>query len=136
MTSQETPDEGDQVVWSQRALVAPLLAWLVPGAGHLYLGRRGRALAFFVIVAMAILVGTQLHGNLYRVEPNQPLSVLGTFACVGMGLPYLLLRFVLAYGGEIVARGYEYGTAFLITAGLMNWLLVLDSWDIAIGRKG
>lgn len=135
MTSQETP-EGERVVWSHRAVVAPLVAWLVPGAGHLYLGRRGRALAFFVIALLALAVGTQLGGNLYRVEPGRPLSILGTFACLGAGLPYLLLRFVLFYSGDIVARGYEYGTAFLLTAGLMNWLLVLDSWDIAIGRKG
>lgn len=120
---------------SPRALVAPVLAWLVPGAGHLYLRRRGRALTFFVIVVAALAIGTTLDGNLYRVQPNQPLSTLGTFACLGAGVPYLMLRFVFSYGGDIAARGYEYGTAFLLTAGLMNWLLVLDSWDIAIGRK-
>ena len=121
--------------WPARGLIASVLAWLVPGAGHLYLGRRGRALAFFIIVLTAALVGTQLDGNLYRVQPGHPLTVLGTFAAMGMGLPYLVLRFVVGYSGDIVASGYEYGTAFLLTAGLMNWLLVLDSWDIVLGRK-
>ena len=56
---------------------------------------------------------------------------------VGMlwSVSYLLLRFVVGYSGDIVASGYEYGTAFLLTAGLMNWLLVLDCWDIVLGRK-
>ena len=118
-----------------RAIVAPLLAWLVPGAGHYYLGRRGRAVAFFCIVVVAAVIGTQLDGNLYRVEPGRPLTLLGTFASAGMGVAYALLRFLLEYRGDISAAGYEYGTAFLLTAGLMNWLLVLDSWDIVVGRK-
>lgn len=116
-------------------LVAPLLAWLVPGAGHVYLGRRGRGIAFFCIVVAATVLGTLLDGNLYRVQPGHPLTILGTFAAVGMGSAYGLLRFVLAYAGDIAAPGYEYGTAFLLTAGLMNWLLVLDCWDIVLGRK-
>lgn len=134
MTSRERTEE-EHVEWSPRALIAAFLGWLLPGSGHLYLGRRKRAVVFFCIVVVVVIVGTQLDGNLYRIEPNQPLTVLGTFACAGMGLPYLLLRFLLAYSGDIVARGYEYGTAFVLTAGLMNWLLVLDCWDIAVGRK-
>ncbi|MDX1643109.1 MAG: DUF6677 family protein [Thermoanaerobaculia bacterium] len=134
MTSRESTED-ERLEWSYEAVVAPLLGWLLPGAGHLYLGRRERAAAFFLIVLAAVVVGTQLDGNLYRIEPNRPLTVLGTFACAGMGLPYVVLRFLLSYSGDIVARGYEYGTAFLLTAGLMNWLLVLDCWDIAIGRK-
>ncbi len=134
MTSRERTED-ERLEWSRRAVVAPVLGWLLPGGGHLYLGRRERAAAFFLLVLCAVVVGTQLDGNLYRIEPNRPLTVLGTFACAGMGLPYLVLRFLLSYGGDIVARGYEYGTTFLLTAGLMNWLLVLDCWDIAIGRK-
>jgi hypothetical protein len=45
------------------------------------------------------------------------------------------LRFLLHYEGNVMAAGFEYGTAFLLTAGLMNWLLVFDAWDIARGYK-
>jgi hypothetical protein len=83
----------------------------------------------------AIALGVALDGNLYRVRPNQPLTILGTFAAMGIGSPYFVLRFLVDYTGDVVSSGYEYGTAFLLTAGLMNWLLVLDAWDIAIGRK-
>lgn len=126
------PDSASQ---PGRTVLAALLAWLVPGAGHFYLGRRGRAAIFFGVVVVGLAMGVLLSGNLYRIAPNQPLSTLGTLAAMGAGAPYFLLRFVFGYQGEIVAAGYEYGTAFLLTAGLMNWLLVLDCWDIGSGRK-
>lgn len=115
--------------------VAAILAWLVPGAGHLLLGRRARGFAFLVIVLVTLWVGTRYDGNLYHVVPNQPLTLLATFACMGLGAPYFLLRFGIHYQGDILSAGYEYGTAFVLTAGLMNLLLVLDAWDIATGRK-
>jgi Family of unknown function (DUF6677) len=115
--------------------LAAVAAWLVPGAGHWYLGRRRRALAFCALVAVSLVFGLALHGNLYRPLPNQPLTFLATLGSMGMGLPYLALRYLAGYHGEVIAPGYEYGTAFILTAGLMNLLLVLDAWDIALGKK-
>jgi hypothetical protein len=115
--------------------LAVIAAWLVPGAGHLLLGRARRALLFFVLVVASVAIGCQLHGNLYQVIPGQPLTWLATAGTMGMGLPYFVLRYLLGYQGEVVAAGYEYGTAFILTAGLMNLLLVLDAWDIALGKK-
>lgn len=117
----------------QRALGLSLLSWAVPGAGHLVLGRRIKALIFFLLIVLALILGTQLDGRLYQPVADQPLSLLGTLASLGSGLGYLGLRFILDYHGDIVSRGYEYGTAFLVTAGLMNWLVVLDVWDRARG---
>jgi hypothetical protein len=110
-------------------------AWLVPGAGHFMLGRRGRGLSFFLLVLTAVVTGFLLNGNLYRVLPDQPLTILATLGSMGMGAPYFFLRFYLGYQGDLTSVGYEYGTAFLLTAGLMNLLLVMDAWDIARGRK-
>lgn len=117
------------------ALGTAFAAWLVPGLGHLLLGKRGRALLFFVIVLSALVIGSALDGNLYHVLPRRPLTLLGTFASMGTGLPYFVLRFGFGYEGDVAAVGYEYGTAFMLTAGLMNLLLVLDCWDIARGVK-
>ena len=36
---------------------------------------------------------------------------------------------------RILAVTHEYGTTFLLTAGLMNILLILDVFDLGIGRK-
>jgi TM2 domain-containing membrane protein YozV len=115
--------------------LAMLLAWLVPGAGHFYLGRRGRAVVFLALVALSICVGVLLRGKLFFVVAEQPLSRLGTLASMGMGIPYFVLQFVMGYRGDIHAASYEYGSAFLLTAGLMNLLVVLDAWDIAGGHK-
>lgn len=112
-----------------------LVSWLVPGAGHWWLGRKRRALAFAALIAAALVVGCLLHGNLHRVIPNQPLTVLATLGSMGMGAPYFVLRYFLGYQGDLVATGFEYGSAFILTAGLMNLLLILDAWDLARGRK-
>ena len=129
--------EGDQpqeasVVTTLRSL---LLAWVIPGGGHFALGRRTRATVFFVVIMTAFVAGWMLDGNLYRAAPGQPLTLLGMLACSGVGAPYFLLRFGMDYRGLVNSPGYEYGTAFLLTAGLMNLLLVLDVWDILRGRK-
>jgi hypothetical protein len=116
-------------------LLAAVLAWLVPGAGHLFLKRGRRALLFFVLVLVSLVIGCKLQGNLYSPVQGQPLTLLATLGCMGMGVPYFVLRYLLDYHGEVAAAGYEYGTAFILTAGLMNLLLVLDAWDIALGKK-
>jgi TM2 domain-containing membrane protein YozV len=117
------------------AVVAVLSAWLVPGLGHFYLKRPLRGLAFFALVVASALIGCSLEGHLYKVMAGQPLTMLATFASMGMGFLYFLLRYALHYEGNIMGAGYEYGTAFLLTAGLMNLLLVLDVWDIIRGKK-
>lgn len=115
--------------------LAMILAWLVPGLGHIYVRRTARGLVFLLLVVVCLWVGCELQGNLYRPLPGQPLTFLATGGAMGMGLPYFLLRYGADYSGDIVGAGYEYGTAFLLTAGLMNWLLVLDAWDISRGKK-
>jgi hypothetical protein len=116
-------------------LLAVALAWLVPGLGHIFLKRYRRGLGFLVLVLAALWIGWSLEGNLPRPVPNSPLSYLATFAEIGVGLPYFFLRYGLHYEGNLVAPGFEYGSAFLLTAGLMNLLLILDAWDIASGKK-
>lgn len=118
-----------------RALALSVLAWLFPASGHLLLGRRARAAAYLVILATAFSVGLELDGNLHRIVAGQPLSILATLGAMGAGLPYFTARFGAGYSGNPEGPTFEYGTIFLLSAGLMNLLLVLDVWDIATGRK-
>jgi len=127
----EQADSGAAASGSGRALGLAALSWLVPGAGHFAVGKLRKGLVFLLVILVTVLIGCELQGNLYRVIAGQPLTLLGTVASLGAGLPYLALRFVFHYQGDVMARGYEYGTAFLVTAGLMNWLVVLDAWDRA-----
>lgn len=116
--------------------VAMALAWLVPGLGHYYLGRRRTAVAFLVLVLLTFLAGLSFQGRLYSVEDGQPLTILATFAVYGAGLLNLAARAIVENpAGTILAPTYEYGCAYLLTAGLMNLLLVLDAYDLAAGKK-
>ena len=115
---------------------AMVLAWLVPGLGHYYLGRRRTAVAFALIVVVTFLLGLSFQGRLYTVEEGQPLTILATFAVYGAGLLNVVARAVSENpGGTILSPTYEYGCAYLLTAGLMNLLLVLDAHDLATGKK-
>ena len=115
--------------------LALLMALLMPGAGHFFLGRRVRGAAFFTIILTSLLVGVWLDGGLPATFSGSPLAVIETWACMGVGIPYFILRFVAEYAGEPSAAGFEYGQAFIRTAGLMNLLLLLDVLDLARGRK-
>ncbi len=117
------------------AYVAALLAFLLPGAGHFYLGRRSRAAIFFGVIAVALVVGCLLEGELSVPVGGRPLVTLRAFASMGSGIVYFLLQSGFGYEGNVEAKGFDYGGAFLLTAGLMNILLVLDVWDIARGSK-
>jgi hypothetical protein len=121
---------------SRRPLVAAAIACIFPGLGHLYLGRRKTAVLFALIVTAGFALGLSFEGRLYTVESGQPLTILATFAVYGTGLLNIAARmFSSNPGGNLLAPTYEYGCAYLLTAGLMNLLLALDAWDIASGRK-
>lgn len=132
----ESPNgDGERVLTAvNQPWLPPLLALLVPGAGHLMLRRWPRALLLGGIVAAFIWLGVELEGGL-QTSFQGPLQTLGTLSSMGMGLAYGFLRYGLAYQGDWSGAGFEYGGTFLVTAGLMNLLLTLDAWDIAQGRK-
>jgi Family of unknown function (DUF6677) len=125
----------DSVV-SSRPLLAAAMAWVYPGLGHFYLGRKKTGALFALIVTACFVLGLSFEGRLYTVESGQPLTILATFAIYGAGLLNVAARMFSGNpGGTVLAVTYEYGCAYLLTAGLMNLLLMLDAWDIATGRK-
>jgi hypothetical protein len=111
------------------------LAWAVPGSGHIWLGRREKGLIFLVALPLMFAIGLGLEGRLFPFELTQPLVALAAFADLGIGVPYFIAKMLGAGGGRVVAITYEYGNAFLIVAGLLNMLVVLDAFDVAEGRK-
>lgn len=119
-----------------RAIVAMALALLVPGAGHFFLGRRGRALAFFAIVAFMLALGLAIDGSMYALGESrgQLLTVFASIGSMGSGVLYFLGR-SSGIEGSITTQMFEYGRTFTLTAGLMNLLLVLDCWDISMRGK-
>jgi len=117
-------------------VAAAALAWVFPGLGHFYLRRPRTAILYAAIVTATFLLGLSFEGRLYSPEAGQPLTILATFAVYGAGVLNLAARLVSANpNGSILSVTYEYGCAYLLTAGLMNLLLMLDAYDIAVGRK-
>ena len=107
---------------------------LVPGLGHLWLGRR-KGLIFLAVLPVMFALGLFLEGRIFPLQFSEPLVALAAVADMGIGLPYLLAR-AMGYGsGNVIAVTYEYGNTFLIVAGLLNALVVIDAFDIAVGRK-
>jgi hypothetical protein len=112
-----------------------LAAWLVPGGGHWWLGRRVKAVIFLFAIGAMFALGLALQGRLFPFEASQPLVFLAAAADVAAGLPYLA-AWAFGWGqGQVAAVTYEYANAFLIVAGLLNMLVVLDVYDTAVGRK-
>ena len=112
-----------------------LLAWLIPGAGHFTLGKRQKAAVFGVVLPLMFVIGLLLRGRLFPFTPADPLVALASMANVMAGLPYLIVRAFGAGDGVVTAITYEYGNTFMIAAGLLNALVVLDAFDVAKGRK-
>ena len=112
-----------------------LAAWAIPGAGHLWLGRRAKGLILLVAIPLMFAIGLAVRGRLAPFDFSQPLVGLAAFADVGAGLPYFLAKSLGAGGGDVTAATYEYGNTFLIVSGLLNMLVVIDAYDVRLGRK-
>ena len=125
----------ERVRSAQETYLICALAWAIPGAGHVWAGRRQQGLVFLMTLPLMFACGLWLEGRLFPFELVQPLVALAAFADVGVGVPYFIAKAMGAGAGRVTAATFEYGNAFLIVAGLLNMLVVLDAFDVAQGRK-
>ena len=110
-------------------------AWAVPGAGHWWLGRRRKAAILAGTLLLMFATGLAVRGRLFPMMPSDPLVTLWALADAGLGALYVLARMLGLGAGNVRAVTYEYGNAFLVVAGLLNVLVVIDAFDIGMGRK-
>ncbi|MEQ1896149.1 MAG: DUF6677 family protein [Vicinamibacterales bacterium] len=118
-----------------RVAAVCLAGWAVPGAGHLLQGRTAKGLIFLLALSLMFATGLWLEGQIFAFDLAQPLVFLEAVADLGIGLPFLAVRAAGLGTGRVVAVTYEYGNTFILVAGLLNLLVVLDAYDIAHGRK-
>ncbi len=112
-----------------------VISWLVPGLGHLLQKRVLKAFVFFSGILALLAMGLLMKGKFYDTTVMHPLLLLGFLGDLGNGLFYFVIRFFHLAGGDIKAATYHYGTAYLASAGLLNFLVALNAFDIAKGRK-
>lgn len=118
-----------------KPVAATIGAMLFPGLGHLLIGKWIRAVLFAFAILLMFVLGLLQEGKLYSLDSEQLIYNLPFLANVSIGIPYFLAR-NNGYGvGNMQNQSYDYGTTFLIVAGLLNLLVVLNAYDIAMGKK-
>ena len=127
-----------------KAWLMGLVGWFVPGGGHLLQGRWVRAILLGGAVWAAFLGGLWMGGHLFSVNATEAgssalLQLPPMIANLGAGLLYIVCWFFgVGFADDpIHAAGatYEYGNTFLLISGLLNYLAMLDAFDISAGRK-
>jgi hypothetical protein len=109
--------------------------WLIPGLAHVLIGRWLRGLIFAGCVLLMFALGLAMHGKLYDLEFDEPLHIFAFIANIGTGIPYWIAERLNLGIGTMTWPSYDYGTTYLWVCGLLNYLIVLDAFDIAQGRK-
>jgi hypothetical protein len=117
------------------SVLAPALGWLIPGAGHLIQKRWIRGLLLMASIVLMFVLGLTMQGRIYKPNGGDILDILGFVGDVGAGGLYIVTRALDAGGGAIAHATADYGTKFLIVAGLLNFISAADAYHIAIGKK-
>ncbi|SRR6266568_3127776 len=120
---------------SMMQVVAPLAGWLVPGAGHLIQKRWIRGILIFLSVTIMFFSGLGMQGKVYGFNLGDLLDMLGFIGDFGNGLFYFVARSMDWGQGAIFRATADYGTKFVVCAGLLNFIAAIDAHHIAIGKK-
>jgi hypothetical protein len=112
-----------------------LAGWLIPGLGHIVQKKFLRGLIFFACIAGMAGLGLAMGGKIYSFRFDNPLMVLTVFADLGNSLLFLLARLLPIGQGVLEKSTFEFGTTYIAGAGLLNYLVALDAFDIARGKK-
>ena len=120
-------------------LPAVAVAWIIPGGGHFLLKRPGRGALIAASVAAMFLLGLMMRGALFQPQGNDLLTMVIYYGGFIGDLMSGLLYFVTVWLGyaqpDVAGHVHDYGTKFLVAAGLLNVLAMVDAFEIATGRK-
>jgi hypothetical protein len=131
-TQAETVAQSDATAM---AVIAPLVGWLVHGAGHFLLKKWIRGALIMISVVSMFALGLMMEGKIYSPNTGDILDMLGFVGDIGAGGLYILAR-VMDWGrGAIHLATADYGTKFIIVSGLLNVISAVDAHHIAIGKK-
>jgi len=111
------------------------LGWLIPGLGHIAQKKYKRGVIFFLCISAMALLGLFMGGRIYSFQTENPLTILAFFSDLGIGSLYIISKIATVGAGTLKNITFEFGTAYIAGAGLLNYLVALDALDIARGRK-
>ena len=115
------------------------LAWLVPGGGHFLMKRYGRGGLLLLSVASMFLLGLMMRGPMFHPQGGDLLTVIiyygGFLGDLASGLLYFLSVWLGYSQPDVAGHVHDYGAKFLVAAGLLNILAMVDAWEIATGKK-
>jgi len=117
------------------AVLAPAVGWLIPGAGHLIQKRWIRGLLIMTSVVAMFVLGLLMDGRVYKPNGGDILDILGFIGDLGAGGMYIVSRALELWHTVVAHATADYGTKFIIAAGLLNFMSVADAYHIAIGKK-
>ncbi|HXE91385.1 MAG TPA: DUF6677 family protein [Terriglobales bacterium] len=117
------------------AVVVTIVAWLVPGGGHFLLKRWIRGGLLLLSVATMFVLGILMQGKVYSPNTGDILDMLGFVGDLGAGLFYIVTRMMDWGRGSINLATADYGTKYIVVAGLLNVIAAVDAYHIAIGEK-
>lgn len=117
------------------SVLAPAVGWLIPGAGHMIQKRWIRGVLLFISIASLFLLGLGMQGRIYKANGGDILDMLGFVGDVGAGAFYIITLAQDWGQGAIAFATADYGTKFMIVAGLLNFIAIADAYHIAIGKK-
>ncbi len=117
------------------ATIAPIVAWLVPGLGHLIQRRIVRGLLLMAAIYSMFFVGLGMQGKVYAFNTGDLLDILGFVGDIGVGAMYFVARMMDWGIGNIHRAVADYGTKYIVVAGLLNIIAIVDAYHIAIGKK-
>ena len=120
---------------SMMAVLAPAVGWLIPGAGHMIQRRWIRGALLLISIATLFVLGLLMQGHIYRANGGDILDILGFIGDLGAGGLYIVTLAMNGGQGAIAFAIADYGTKFMIVAGLLNFIAVADAYHIAIGKK-
>ena len=112
-----------------------IVAWLIPGGAHFLHGQTQKAIVLCVALVAMFTIGIAAGGRLFPFQASDVLVFLAAGAQWALGLPRFMAALAGYGAGAVTSASYEYGNTFLITAGLLNTLVVLDAFDLSTHRK-
>jgi len=128
-------EENKNVAAAKGFVYLPLIAgWLVPGAGHFLLRKWGRGALLAVSILGMFSIGIAMQGKIYS-SAHDILDILGLAGDLGNGLLYVVSRIFGLGADQVMVTTADYGTRFIVVAGLLNVIAAVDAHNLRTGRK-